>query len=107
MTLEEKLMDIDFSRFSKVQDTLLQRINNRRRLERELMDEEELDEVAAAGNPLVKKYPPLKSKLKKRRLSVKTWSAFFNFLKKIFRRERIEFNYSEINFQIKRKAESL
>ena len=61
MTLEEKLMDIDFSRFSKVQDTLLQRINNRRRLERELMDEEELDEVAAAGNPLVKKYPPLKS----------------------------------------------
>ena len=61
MTLEEKLMDIDFSRFSKVQDTLLQRINNRRRLERELMNEDELDEVAAAGNPLVKKYPPLKS----------------------------------------------
>lgn len=61
MTLEEKLMDIDFSRFSKVQDTLLQRINNRRRLERELMNEDELDEVAAAGNPVVKKYPPLKS----------------------------------------------
>ena len=49
MTLEDRLMDIDFSKFSKVQDTLLQKINNRRRLERELMDEDELDEVAAAG----------------------------------------------------------
>jgi len=49
MTLEDRLMDIDFSKFSKIQDTLLQKINNRRRLERELMDEDELDEVAAAG----------------------------------------------------------
>ncbi len=49
MSIEENLMSIDFSKFSKVQDTLLQRILNRRRLEREIMDEDELDEVAAAG----------------------------------------------------------
>jgi len=49
MSIEEKLMSIDFSKFSKVQDSLLQRINNRRRLELEVMDEDELDEVAAAG----------------------------------------------------------
>ena len=49
MTVEEKLMNVDFSKFSKVQNSLLQRINELRRLDRERMDEYELDEVAAAG----------------------------------------------------------
>ena len=53
MNVEEKLMDVDFSRFSKVRDSLLQEILQRR--ESEIMDMEELDYVAAAGNPNVKK----------------------------------------------------
>ena len=58
MTIEENLMGIDFSKFSKVQDSLLQRINNRRRMEREMMSDEELDEVAAAGTPDLKNIKP-------------------------------------------------
>lgn len=67
MKIEEKLSGIDFSRFSKVQESLLQRINNRRAMENELMNDEELDEVAAArgyvpspkNNDLIPtKYPP-------------------------------------------------
>ncbi len=54
MKLEEKLMEIDFSRFSKVKDSLLQNILQHR--ESEVMDMEELDYVAAAGNPNVKKF---------------------------------------------------
>lgn len=51
MGVEEKLMEIDFSRFSKVQVSLLDKINQRRQveIEEELMNEEELDLVAAAG----------------------------------------------------------
>ena len=61
MTIEENLMGIDFSKFSKVQDSLLQRINNRRCMEREMMSDEELDEVAAAGTPDLKNIkPPIK-----------------------------------------------
>lgn len=52
MKLEEKLMEIDFSKFSKVKDSLLQEILKRR--ESEMMDMEELDYVAAAGNPNLK-----------------------------------------------------
>lgn len=55
MTLEENLMKIDFSRFSKVQDILLQKINERRIRDNEIMDIEELDYVAAAGTPSMKK----------------------------------------------------
>ncbi|MBQ7198054.1 MAG: hypothetical protein IJS29_02205 [Selenomonadaceae bacterium] len=54
MKLEEKLMAIDFSKFSKVKDSLLQEILQRR--QSEIMDMEELDYVAAAGNPNVKKF---------------------------------------------------
>ena len=60
MNLEEKLMDIDFSRFSKVQESLLQKINERRARDNEMLDLEELDYVAAAGTPNLKKYPPKK-----------------------------------------------
>ena len=65
MTLEEKLMGMDFSRFSKVQASLLDKINMRRQIEieEELMNEEELDLVAAAGTrPISDKqtYPPKK-----------------------------------------------
>lgn len=55
MTLENSLMKIDFSRFSKVRDSLLQKINERRARESEIMDMQELDYVAAAGNPNLKK----------------------------------------------------
>ena len=60
MTIEQELGGIDFSGLSKVRDSLLARINNRRAMERmkndfmrnsEIMSDEELDEVAAAGNP--------------------------------------------------------
>ena len=74
MTLEEKLTEIDFSRFSKVKMSLLEQINERRRMdvESELMDEEELEMVAAAGTrpvpeknvyPLTEEkiYPPKKN----------------------------------------------
>ena len=60
MNLEEKLMDIDFSRFSKVQESLLQKINERRARDNEMLDLEELDYVAAAGSPTTQKYPPKK-----------------------------------------------
>ena len=67
MTLEQELSGIDFSRFSKVQDSLLARINNLRAMKNfkndfmrnnEVMSDEELEEVAAAGNPNLIKFPP-------------------------------------------------
>ncbi len=60
MKLEEKLMKMDFYKFSKVQESLLQRINERRARDNEEMDMDELDYVAAAGNPNLKEYPPKK-----------------------------------------------
>jgi len=62
MTVEEKLEQADFSQFSKVKDSLLLRLKLRRRAINEEMSLEELDYVAAAGNPNVKdasKNPPL------------------------------------------------
>ena len=61
MNIEEKLMKIDFSRFSKVRESLLQQINERRARDNEMLDLEELDYVAAAGNPNQQKYPPKKN----------------------------------------------
>lgn len=61
MNIEEKLMEMDFYKFSKVQESLLQKINARRARDNELMDLEELDYVAAAGTPTQQKYPPKKS----------------------------------------------
>lgn len=59
MTVEENLMNVDFSKFSKVKESLLARIL--KNYETDLMSEEELDEVAAAGTPSsIKKYPPRK-----------------------------------------------
>ena len=52
--IEERLNQIDFSQFSKVKDSLLFRLKLRRRAINEEMSLEELDEVAAAGNPNVK-----------------------------------------------------
>ncbi len=55
MTTEEKLEQMDFSTFSKVKDNLLFRLKLRRRaINEEQMSLEELDEVAAAGNPNIK-----------------------------------------------------
>ncbi len=58
MTLEERFAQIDFSQFSKVKDSLLLRLKLRRRAINEEMSLDELDQVAAAGNPNIKKYPP-------------------------------------------------
>ena len=52
--IEERLNQIDFSQFSKVKDSLLFRLKLRRRAINEELSLEELDEVAAAGNPNVK-----------------------------------------------------
>lgn len=51
MTTEERLMQTDFSQFSKVKDSLLLKLKLRRRAIIEEMSLEELDSVAAAGNP--------------------------------------------------------
>ena len=65
MTIEQELGGIDFSHLSKVRESLLERINNRRAMDRmqndfmrnnEIMSDEELDEVAAAGNLNAKKF---------------------------------------------------
>ena len=56
MTVEEKLTEMDFSKFSKVKESLLEKIL--KNYDAELMTEDELDEVAAAGNQLIKKYQP-------------------------------------------------
>ena len=57
MNLEKKLMEMDFYKLSKVQESLLQRINERRAGDNELLDMEELDYVTAAGNPNLKNPP--------------------------------------------------
>lgn len=52
-TLEEQLTDVDFSRFSKIKDSLLLKLKLRREAileeQNEEMSLEELDYVAAAG----------------------------------------------------------
>lgn len=59
MTVEEKFAQTDFSQFSRIKDALLFRLKLRRReLNAERSEElsmNELDEVAAAGNPNIKK----------------------------------------------------
>ena len=54
MTVESRLEGMDFSQFSKVKDSLLLRLKLRRRAINEEMSFEELDQVAAAGNPNLK-----------------------------------------------------
>ncbi len=53
-TIENKLGNVDFSQFSKVKDSLLFRLKLRRRAINEEMSLEDLDQVAAAGNPNLK-----------------------------------------------------
>ncbi len=53
-TIENKLGNVDFSQFSKVKDSLLFRLKLRRRAINEEMSLEDLDLVAAAGNPNLK-----------------------------------------------------
>lgn len=53
-TIENKLDSVDFSQFSKVKDSLLFRLKLRRRAINEEMSLEDLDLVAAAGNPNLK-----------------------------------------------------
>ena len=55
MTVESNLAAMDFSHFSKVKDSLLLRLKLRRRaINEETMSLDELDMVAAAGNPNLK-----------------------------------------------------
>ena len=49
MTLEERFAQTDFSRLSKVKDSLLLRLKLRRRALNDEMSLEELDKVTAAG----------------------------------------------------------
>ena len=51
MTMEERFAQADFSKFSRVKDSLLLKLKLRRRAINEEMSLEELDEVAAAGTP--------------------------------------------------------
>lgn len=54
MMIEERFAQTDFSQFSSVKDSLLMRLKLRRRaINEEHMSLAELDQVAAAGNPLV------------------------------------------------------
>ena len=55
MTIESRLEQVDFSQFSKVKDSLLMRLKLRRRAINEELSLEELDCVAAAGTPFLKK----------------------------------------------------
>ena len=62
MTIEDRFAQTDFSQFSKIKDSLLFKLKLRRRAINEEMSLDELDMVAAAGNPNIKtdvnKYPP-------------------------------------------------
>ena len=49
MTVEERFAQTDFSQFSRVKDSLLLRLQLRRRAINEAMSFDELDSVAAAG----------------------------------------------------------
>lgn len=53
MTTAERFEKIDFSPMSRVKDSLLMRLQLRRRAINEEMSMAELDYVAAAGNPNV------------------------------------------------------
>ncbi len=55
MLVEEKLERVDFSQFSKVKESLRLKLNLRRRADLESISLDELDYVAAAGTPALKK----------------------------------------------------
>ncbi len=55
MTIEDRFAQTDFSQFSKIKDSLLFRLKLRRRAINEELSLEELDAVAAAGNPNLRK----------------------------------------------------
>ena len=57
MTVEERFAQTDFSQFSKIKDSLLLRLKLRRRAINEEMSLEDLDYVAAAGNPNLRNNP--------------------------------------------------
>lgn len=63
MTMEDRFTQTDFSRFSKIKDSLLLRLKLRRRALNEDMSLDELDKVVAAGTPFrlvdSEKNPPL------------------------------------------------
>lgn len=52
---EERDLQVDFSRFSKVKESLWLRLRLRHAADNEAISMEDLDYVAAAGTPLAKK----------------------------------------------------
>lgn len=52
---DEKNLEMDFSRFSRVKESLRMRLILRHRADNEEMSMEEMDYVAAAGTPTPKK----------------------------------------------------
>ena len=60
MTIEERFRQTNFSQFSKIKDSLFLRLKLRRRAINEELSLDELDSVAAAGNPdsTAKHQPP-------------------------------------------------
>ena len=61
MTIDERFKQTDFSQFSKIKDSLLFRLKLRRRAINEEMSTDELEQVAAAGSPFIRRpdrYPP-------------------------------------------------
>lgn len=52
---DEKNLEMDFSRFSRVRESLRMRLILRHRADNEEMSMEEMDYVAAAGTPTPKK----------------------------------------------------
>ena len=55
MTIEDRFAQTDFSQFSKIKGSLLLRLKLRRRALNEEMSLDELNMVAAAGNPNIKR----------------------------------------------------
>ena len=61
MTIDERFKQTDFSQFSKIKDSLLLRLKLRRRAINEELSLDELEQVAAAGSPFIRRpdrYPP-------------------------------------------------
>ena len=60
MTVEERLVQVDFSKHSKVKDSLLAQLKFRRQLMDAEIPDDELDEVVAAGGVALEDFPLLK-----------------------------------------------
>ena len=60
MTVEERLAQVDFSKHSKIKESLLAQLKFRRRLINAEIPDDELDKVVAAGGVALEDFPLLK-----------------------------------------------